>query len=114
MAPEIRPLPKYHDPVTSLSITGSSSTIVRSPTLDSPTTGGSSRTGDSPRTVDGPQMADSPRTVGSVMIESDVYGMAIVIYEVRPYQSTSFSLRDESHIRFLDFDGDSAALGVSR
>ena len=72
MAPEIRPLPKYHDPVTSLSITGSSSTIVRSPTLDSPTTGGSSRTGDSPRTVDGPQMADRPRTVGSVMIESDI------------------------------------------
>ena len=42
--------------------------------------------------------------------ESDVYGMAMVIYEARYHRPISFCPRSESHVYITGFDGEKAVL----
>ena len=51
---------------------------------------------------------------GSATMESDIYEMAIVVHKARSYRSISPGVRVKSHNSFLDLDGDSTALRVSR
>ena len=129
MAPETWPLPKYHDPFTSSTAVGSSfiyqtsigtPTLVGSPTImGSSTVGGSSREGGHSRRRrrsgkgDDSRGVDSPGMGGSATTESDVYEMALVIYEARSYRSTSSGRKVKSHIGFLGFDGGDTSLRVS-
>ena len=54
-----------------------------------------------------------PLTMNGADTQDDVYGVAMVIYDVRLYQSISPGPRDESRVNFLGFNRDSAALAES-
>ena len=93
MAPETRPRPK-HNYFTSNPVIGDSPTIVGSPMR-----------------MGGLTIGDSLRIGIIATMGSDVYEMAMVIYEVREsYQSVSFSPSANGHIGFLGFDGGSPPL----
>ena len=54
-----------------------------------------------------------PLTKNGPDTQNDVYGVALVIYGVRLYQSISSGLRDKSHVSSLGFNRDSAPVAES-
>jgi hypothetical protein len=116
MAPETRPLPKYYTDYhhSSNTMIASSRTIMDSSMImGSSTMMGSSTIVGSSTIMGSLTIGDRSGTGRSGTMESDVYGMAMVIYEARPYRCISSCPRVEAHISFLGFDRDSASLRVS-